>query len=216
MNDYRSQSVRENYNQIADEYAKNLFHELDGKPLDRELLDRFAAETQSRGRVCDIGCGPGQVARYLKARGCDVFGLDLSPAMVQQAQQLNPEIHFREGNMLELALDDISLAGIAAFYAIVNLRAEWLAQVFREMARVLMPNGLLLLAFHTGDRVVQVNEMWGRAIAMKFFFFDPESIRRKLEAAGFVVEHVIERGPYAPEVEHQSHRAYIFARKPCA
>jgi SAM-dependent methyltransferase len=136
--------------------------------------------------------------------------------MVQQAQQLNPEIHFREGNMLELALDDISLAGIAAFYAIVNLRTEWLAQVFREMARVLMPSGLLLLAFHTGDRVVQVNEMWGRAIAMEFFFFDPESIRRKLEAAGFVVEHVIERRPYAPEVEHQSHRAYIFARKPCA
>src|SRR5580692_12355517 len=100
MSDYRSQSVRENYDQIAVEYARNLFHELDGKPLDRELLDRFAAETQSRGRVCDIGCGPGQVACYLKARGCDVFGLDLSPAMVQRAQQLNPEIHFHEGNML--------------------------------------------------------------------------------------------------------------------
>jgi hypothetical protein len=82
------------------------------------------------------------------------------------------------------------------------------------MARVLAPSGLLLLAFHTGDKVVQVSEMWGRAIAMEFFFFDPESIRRKLEAAGFVVEHVIERRPYAPEVEHQSNRAYIFARKP--
>src|ERR1700733_1188477 len=194
MSDYRSQSIRENYDQIADDYAKNLFHELDGKPLDRELLDRFAAETKSRGRVCDIGCGPGQVARYLNARGCDVFGLDLSPAMVQQAQQLNPEIDFREGNMLALELDDVSLAGIAAFYAIVNLREEWLAQVFREMARVLVPSGLLLLGFHTGVEVVQVNEMWGRAVAMEFFFFEPESIRRDLEAAGFVLEHVIERG----------------------
>jgi hypothetical protein len=35
-----------------------------------------------------------------------------------------------------------------------------------------------------------------------------------LEAAGFTTEEVVEREPYAPEVEHQSRRAYIFARKP--
>jgi hypothetical protein len=34
-----------------------------------------------------------------------------------------------------------------------------------------------------------------------------------LKAAGFEIEEVIEREPY-PEVEHQSRRAYIFARKP--
>jgi hypothetical protein len=30
------------------------------------------------------------------------------------------------------------------------------------------------------------------------------------------VEEIIEREPYAPEVEHQTLRAYIFARKPTA
>ena len=37
---------------------------------------------------------------------------------------------------------------------------------------------------------------------------------RELEAAGLVVEDVIERKPYAPDVEYQSRRAYVFARKP--
>jgi len=29
-----------------------------------------------------------------------------------------------------------------------------------------------------------------------------------------VIEKIVEREPYAPEVEYQSRRAYIFARKP--
>jgi hypothetical protein len=39
-------------------------------------------------------------------------------------------------------------------------------------------------------------------------------IQRELEAAGLIIEDVVEREPYAPEVEYQSRRAYIFARKP--
>jgi ubiquinone/menaquinone biosynthesis C-methylase UbiE len=116
--------------------------------------------------------------------------------------------------MLALELDDNSLAGIVAFYAIVNMPEDWLARAFREMIRVLVPGGLLLLAFHTGDQTVRVEEMWGRAVALDFFFFDPQSIRSKLETAGLVVVDLIERGPYAPEIEHQSHRAYVFAKKP--
>jgi len=34
-----------------------------------------------------------------------------------------------------------------------------------------------------------------------------------LEAANFEIEEIIERDPY-PDVEHQSRRAYIFARRP--
>jgi hypothetical protein len=83
------------------------------------------------------------------------------------------------------------------------------------MERVLQPGGLLLLAFHVGDEVIQVEELWGRSIALDFFLFQPLAIRQRIEAAGLRIEETIERGPYAPEVEHQSQRAYIFARKPC-
>ena len=49
---------------------------------------------------------------------------------------------------------------------------------------------------------------------MNFFLFQPASIGQMLQAAGLEIEDTIEREPYAPEVEHQSRRAYIFARKP--
>lgn len=209
-----AQAIRDSYDRIADEYALRIYAELQSKPLDCELLDRFARETAGRGDVCDMGCGPGQVARYLRDKGANIFGLDLSPGMLDQARRLNPDIDFWQGNMLALGLGDATLAGIAAFYAIVNIPAESLPQAFREMARVLQPGGLLLLAFHLGEQVLDVKELWGQPISMNFFLFQPASIGQMLQAAGLAIEETIEREPYAPEVEHQSRRAYIFARKP--
>jgi SAM-dependent methyltransferase len=213
MSDNHTQSIRQSYDRLADEYARRMFNELQHKPLDRELLNRFAAEVVGRGEVCDMGCGPGQVARYLRDAGATVFGLDLSPGMVEQAQQFNPDISFREGNMTLLDLPDGALAGIAAFYAIVNIPKESLPPIFREMQRVLQPGGLLLLAFHLGDETLHVDELWGRPISMDFFLFQAPAIRHDLEAARFEIEEFIERDPYAPDVEHQTRRAYIFARK---
>jgi ubiquinone/menaquinone biosynthesis C-methylase UbiE len=213
MNDNITQSIRESYDRVADEYARRIFNELQHKPLDRELLNRFAAEVVGGGEVCDMGCGPGHVARYLRDAGTTVFGLDLSPRMLEQARQFNPDLSFREGNMMALDLQDGTLAGIAAFYAIVNIPQESLPLVFREMERVLQPGGLLLLAFHTGGEVLHEDELWGRPISLDFFFFQPLAIRHYIEAAGLAIEEIIEREPYPPEVEYQSRRAYIFARK---
>jgi ubiquinone/menaquinone biosynthesis C-methylase UbiE len=222
MDERTLNAIQKSYDGIADEYARHLYSELDNKPLDRELLTRFAARVKGKGAICDMGCGPGHVARFLhdhdrvanRNDNCDVFGLDLSSGMLEEARRLNPEISFRQGNMLALDLPDASLAGIAAFYAIVNLPREALPQVFREMARVLQPDGLLLLAFHMGDETLLPEALWGRAVSMNFYFFPPQAIQNDLEAAGLTVEEVIERGPNAPEVEHQSRRAYIFAHKP--
>lgn len=215
MEDDNTPSIRESYDRLAQEYAHRFLRELEHKPLDRELLDRFASEVREHGEVCDMGCGPGQVTRYLRDAGANVFGLDLSPGMVGQARLLNPGISFREGSMMALDLKEQSLAGISAFYAIVNIRREALPLVFREMARVLQSNGLLLLAFHIGDETLHFDEFWGLPVSIDFFLFQPAEIRKQLEAEGLAIEEIIEREPYAPEVEYQSRRAYIFARKVC-
>jgi ubiquinone/menaquinone biosynthesis C-methylase UbiE len=143
MNQDPIENIRENYNRVADEYARRLYTEHAGKPFDRQILERLANAVPPGGRICDMGCGPGQIARCLRDAGAEVFGLDLSPQMVGQARRLNPDIPFREGNMLALDLDDSTVAGIAAFYAVVNLPPETLPQAFREMLRVLEPDGKL-------------------------------------------------------------------------
>src|SRR5258706_4034793 len=178
-------SIRKDYDRLAEEYARRISGELQHKPLDRKLLNRFAADVKGRGEVCDMGCGPGHVARYLRDAGATVFGLDLSAGMLEQARRLNPDILFREGNMLSLDLHDETLAGIIAFYSIVNIPREFLPVVFREMARVLQPGRQLFLAFHIGDGTTKEEELWGHPISMDFFFFQPAEIQRHLETSGF-------------------------------
>jgi ubiquinone/menaquinone biosynthesis C-methylase UbiE len=215
MSDATTKAIRESYDRIAGEYARRIYHELEGKPFDREILHRFANEIKGRGEVWDMGCGPGHVTRYLESLGVEASGLDISPGMVELAQRLNPDTRFQVGNMLSLDLPDGSMAGVVAFYAIVNIAKESLPTVFREMYRVLQAGGLLLLAFHVGDESAHYDELWKHPVSLDFFYFRPAEIRSLLEAAGFTVEEVIEREPYAPEVEHQSRRAYILAAKDC-
>jgi ubiquinone/menaquinone biosynthesis C-methylase UbiE len=211
MDDQTTRTICEDWDRLAKEYARRLFDELRYKPFDCALLDRFAAEV-GPGEVCDMGCGPGHVARYLKQRGVSVLGLDLSPEMLEQARKLNPDISFREGNMMSLDIPKETLAGITAFYAIVNIPAHSLPAVFEQMARVLKPNGLLLLAFHVGNEVLQEHELWGYKISMDFLLFPSREVGKYLEESGFTVDEIIEREPY-PEIEHQSRRAYVLARK---
>ena len=84
------------------------------------------------------------------------------------------------------------------------------------MQRALQPGGWLLLSFHIGEKVEHVEELWGCAVSLDFYFFGVEQVNAALRPAGFEIKEVIEREPYAPEIEYQSRRAYIFARKPLA
>ena len=207
-----NQRVESFYDAVADAYVDRFYGELDHKPFDRHWLHRLAALTRDRGRVCDIGCGPGQIARYLRERGDDVFGADLSEEMLRQARRLNPGIEFQRQDMLSLTLPSDSLGGIAAFYAIVHLTLDQAEVAFRELRRVLAPGGFLLIAFHIGDEPIHVDELLGRKVSADFMLFQPDDVIARLASAGLAVEEVTIRYPYK-DVEHPSKRAYILARK---
>lgn len=213
MNQQQITDLQTSYDRVAEEYAHRIFDELPHKPLDRQLLDRLAAGVQAPSLICDMGCGPGHVARYLRERGAHVIGIDLSAGMIEQARRLNPGIDFFQGNMLALGVESGAWVGIAAFYSIIHIPREEVVTALHELRRVLRPGSLLLLAFHIGTDVVHLGEWWDQPVAADFVFFQPSEMQAYLQAAGFTVEDVSERPPY-PDVEHQSHRAYIFARKP--
>jgi SAM-dependent methyltransferase len=205
--------LQASYDRLAEEYAARIYAELAHKPLDRELLDRFAEGVRGHGPVCDVGCGPGHVARYLHERGVEVFGLDLSLGMVEQARRLNPGLTFRQGDLLALEDADNVWGGAAAFYSLIHIPPDQIVNALRELHRVVRPGGLLLVAFHVGQEVRHLDELWGLPVNMDFLFFEPHQMSAWLLDAGFVVEEIVERAPY-PDVEAQTQRAYIFARKP--
>jgi SAM-dependent methyltransferase len=200
------------YDAIADEYAATYFDELDGKPFDREWLDRFAASVKGRGRVCDLGCGPGQIARYLAARGVDAFGIDAATSMVATARRLNPTLDFHQGNFSHLDLADGALAGITAFYSLIHCARGDLGRASVELHRVLQPGGRLLMTVHAGTGEVGRDEAFGKPVALVATLFTQDEVRAALEDVGLRVDELAERAPYAQE--YQSRRIYAVATRP--
>jgi SAM-dependent methyltransferase len=209
------QNTQSSYDQVATEYAERFKDEMDQKPFDRACLDRLAREVGSLGPICDLGCGPGQIARYLQRNGVNSLGVDLSPKMVAEAQRLNPEISFHQGNMLALPDPDNCWGGIAAFYCILHIPRTRAVDTLRETKRVLRRNGLLLITFHTGEDIKHLDEWWEKPVNLDFAFYQPDEMGAWLKQAGFLLEETLVRGPN-PEVEVETQRAYLFARKPIA
>jgi SAM-dependent methyltransferase len=207
------QNTQASYDTVAPEYAEKFKDEMNDKPFDRDCLDRLAREVGDLGPICDLGCGPGQIARYLQRQGVDTLGVDLSPQMIAEAKRLNPEIPFSQGNMLALPDSDNSWGGIAAFYCIIHIPREQIVDALREMKRVLKPGGVLLVTFHIGNQIEHIEEWWVKPVNLDFAYYKPNEVENWLREAGFELEETLIREPN-PEVEVATQRAYLFARKP--
>ena len=207
------------YDKVAEQYAVDYFDELGRKPFDRALLAKFAGLIpKGSGRVCDIGCGPGHIARHLAELRLDAMGVDVSPSMIDVARRLNPALTFEQGDMLRLQFPDSTFAGITAFYSLIHIERARVSESLAELFRVLSKGGHLLISFHAGEGEVHVDqyhsqsEQHGPKIALHVTFFSLEEMRRNVEVAGFSIEESPDREPC--EFEYPSRRGYILARKP--
>ena len=206
----RLNKIRSNYDALASAYAREISGELDHRPLERKLLENFAAVCD--GPICDLGCGPGHITEYLRRFNANVIGLDVSPRILKEAHARHPEIIFLHGNMLTLPFAGKKLAGIIAFYSIIHFDGDQLTRAFAEMSRVLKPGGFVLIGLHVGREVVHVDELWGIPVDFDAAFFELGDLIDNLEIHGFRVIETVQRDPH-PEVEYQSIRGYILAQR---
>src|SRR5579864_4976455 len=100
--DNMASGLQQSYDRVAQEYARRIYGELANKPFDRKMLDWLVEKVNRTGPICDMGCGPGQIARYLAEHGAQASGIDLSPGMIEEARRLNPDIPFQVGDMRAL------------------------------------------------------------------------------------------------------------------
>ncbi|MEU6314889.1 class I SAM-dependent methyltransferase [Streptomyces sp. NPDC047014] len=141
--------TRAAYDGVVELYASLFAGRLEAQPFARAMLGTFAELVRGTGnsRASDVGCGPGHLTAMLHELGLDAFGLDLSPGMVAYARRAHPALRFDEARMEELPLGDGSLGGVLAHYSMIHTPPGELAALLAEVARVLVPGGLLMVSF---------------------------------------------------------------------
>jgi len=97
-------------------------------------------------KALDYGCGPGRSTRFLKNLGFDTVGVDISKEMLSKAAQQDESgeyLHIRSGqlpfknNSFDLVFSSFVFLEVATFNGI--------AEILREIKRVLNPDGSMVL-----------------------------------------------------------------------
>lgn len=94
--------------------------------------------------VLEVGCGTGQVAQLLLARGYAVTGLDLAEDMLAHAAVNAPGGRFLAGDMRHFALPPVHDACLAISSLCYLESADDLAATLANVHRALRPGGRLL------------------------------------------------------------------------
>ncbi len=181
--------------------------------VDRSMLAAFVELVRSseHSLVADLGCGPGRVAAFLAREQFDVVGIDVSSELLALARVAHPGVRFEEGRLDDLPFMDDALAGAVCWYSIIYTPPDLLDGVLTELARVVAPDGVVLLAFQAGagDAVVKV-DAHGTGVSLTSYRHAVDDIAHRLDDAGFAVHASTLR---TSSLSHEaSPQAFLIAR----
>ena len=168
---------------------------VDQERYDRQLLMshlcayRIAAHLACRKRMLEIGCGAGYGAFYLAHHARDVVAIDVQQPKLEQAERLfrRDNVRFLPAQGSRLAFPDASFECVGTFQVIEHIPEAELETFVREIARVLTPDGVLVVSTLNLD-----HNRKGKAGYVKPSFhvkeFTPEELRALLQRVFPVVD----------------------------
>jgi SAM-dependent methyltransferase len=211
MDPFDAAAVRAAYEVTAEDYAEAFADDLLRLPLDREVLESVAERIDGVSPVLDLGCGPGQVGKYLSERGLRVVGLDLALQMLLVARRRTGNCSLACGDMRSTPFGSESFSGAVAFYSIHHLPRSALGAALAEIRRILRPAGLFVVVTHLGESEVYSSEFLGHQIeTVGGTLYGKDELVDALQSNSFLVEDVRYREPLPNE--RQSKRIYVTSR----
>jgi len=171
-------------------YARNARFVADlGAPV-LELLAPRAGE-----RILDLGCGDGVLTAKLAAMGCDVVGVDGSPAQIEAARKLGLDARVMDGERLSFEAEFDAVFSNAALHWMRNPDA-----VIAGVWRALRPGGRFVAELGGDGCVAKIKNVLVQALnrrgldgeaAVPWYFPTVEDYSAKLTNAGFSIKSIL-------------------------
>ena len=178
--------VKDDYNAIADTYAK-CYSEIE---YCKAYIDEFIASLAGK-KVLDIGCGAGQITDYLTQRGIGAIGIDFSEELLKIAKQNFPNSKFILADICDYEQKE-QVDGIITKDVLFHLSDENLIQVLQKFRRMLKPNGNLCIIMdmpkEAGEQIF-VEELDDK-YQIYYNYLTPEKLKDLLEKTGFNIENI--------------------------
>jgi len=212
--------IRTSYDLVAERYANELADAMVVRPFERGMFVAFVELVQALGPglVGDLGCGPGHVSKHLTTLGLEMFGVDISQAMIAQARRKHPAGRFRIASMLDLPVPTASWVGAVSLYATLHGDAQARARAHAEAARVIRSRGVYLHSFYVSapdqapGSTYHLDSWFGYPVDLETYFVGIEDAARELDVAGFDIAAALVREPMSPD-ELPTRRCYMVGQR---
>lgn len=101
-----------------------------------------------RGRALDFGCGPGRLTQALANRFAAVWGVDIAPSMIEQAERYDRHhgtCHYSVNERADLKMfESESFGFIYSVIVLQHIKPRYQRAYIREFVRILAPGGVLV------------------------------------------------------------------------
>lgn len=177
------QETFDTWNNIADLYQEK-FMQVD---LYNDTYDYICKFISKQGaKLLEIGCGPGNITKYLLAKRPDfnIFGIDMAPNMIELAKKNNPSANFAVMDSREISSLNTKYDGIISGFCLPYLSDAEAKDFIDQAYELLNENGLLYMSFVEGAPSESGFKVGGGG-RVYFNFHNLEHLKEELIARNF-------------------------------
>lgn len=206
-------SVKESYNQIANEFS-------DTRNYSWEEFKYFKPHLFENAEIVDLGCGNGRLIEFLNSyylgQTFHYIGIDNSEGLLRNAQKKYPKQIFLPGDQLDIPLSEKQadlIFNIAAFHHIPSKKLR--IEALEQMNRALKPGGKLIItvwmlfqkkywlanlkawlkfiytlgSYSPTDLMIDWKNGQKKVLAKRYYHsFLPWELKKLIKKAGFIIE----------------------------
>lgn len=180
----RYKETFETWNKVATIYQDKFMH-LD---LYNDTYDFICnSVTRKNAKILEIGCGPGNITKYLLSKRPDfqIFGIDIAPNMIELAKSNNPTASF--GIMDCRQIDEIKTKydAIICGFCLPYLSYSDSQKLISDCYNILNDHGLIYVSFVEGDPDKSDFQIGSSGDRTYFYFYDLHDLTEQLQKKYF-------------------------------
>ncbi len=180
----RYKETFETWNTIASLY-QDKFMDLDIYNETYSIVCHSIAKNNAT--LLDIGCGPGNITKYLLSTrpDFDIVGIDIAPNMVELAKKNNPTANFAIMDIRHIDKITIKYDGIICGFCLPYLSHTDSHKFISDCYNLLNDDGLLYISFVEGDPSTSGFQVGSNGHRSYFYFYNLNDFTSQLAKNNF-------------------------------
>lgn len=200
------------WNKIASIY-QDKFMNLD---IYNDTYDLFCDKIEKiNPQVLEIGCGPGNITRYILSKRPDlkIYGIDIAPNMIKLAKENNPTANFKVMDCREIEFLTKTYDAILCGFCMPYLSENDCNKLIKDSTTLLNSNGVLYFSTIEGDYSRSGYEAGSSGDKVYVYYHSESYLKKLLELNNVDLICIIKKQYSKTSTESSTHLIFIAKKR---